>query len=131
MAADPRQAAAEAVYNAILKAQRDAGDVGAEVSAALELLAEGSGENRFRFAASVILGGVKLGRHAIDARESLRRVKEFPAARRRDAVGIVARDIAGPGASPKQVKTIARRLQRKLKRQIGSVARRHCIEESA
>ncbi len=125
---DPRRRAAEAVYDAILDAQRDAGDIA--LCEALDKLTSATGQNRFRHAAS-ILRGTKLGRHAIDDREPLRRIAAFPAARHRDAVGIVARNIAGLGASPKQVKTIARRLQRKLKRQIGSVAHRHCIEESA
>jgi hypothetical protein len=109
---DSRRVAAEAVYAAILKAQRDVGDVA--LCEALDLLAEGSGENRFRFAASVIRG-TRLGRHAINDREALRRVAEFPAARRREAVGIVARQIAGPDADDARIDAVANRLRRKLR----------------
>ena len=109
---DPRQATAEAIYAAVLEAQRDGGD--AVLSAALDLLAKASGENRFRFAASVIRG-IKLGRHAIDDREALRRVAAFPAARRREAVGIVARQVAGVNASEARVDAIAQRLRRTLR----------------
>ena len=109
---DPRSLAAEAIYNTVLQAQREGGD--AALCAALDLLAEGSGENRFRFAASVIRG-TRLGRHAIDDREALRRVAAFPAARRREAVGIVARQVAGVNASEARVDAIAQRLRRTLR----------------
>ena len=42
--ADPRNPAAEAIYDAIFKAQRDAGDVG--LCEALEQLTSTIGENR-------------------------------------------------------------------------------------
>jgi hypothetical protein len=109
---DPRQATAEAIYAAVLEAQRDGGD--AVLSAALDLLAKASGENRFRFAASVIRG-IKLGRHAIDDREALRRIAAYPPARRRAAASIVARQIAGAEASNTKVNTIANRLRKKLR----------------
>src|SRR5258706_3430550 len=109
---DPRSLAAEAIYNTVLQAQREGGD--AALCAALDLLAEGSGENRFRFAASVIRG-TRLGRHAIDDREALRRVAAFPAARRREAVGIVARQVARVNASEARVDAIAQRLRPTLR----------------
>jgi hypothetical protein len=106
---DPRHSAAESVYNAMLQAQRTAGDVA--LCEALDLLAAGTGENKFRHAASVLRGTV-LGRSAIDDKEALRRVAAFPPARRREAVGIVAGQIAK--ASGKNVDSIERRLRRKL-----------------
>jgi hypothetical protein len=109
---DPRRLAAEAVYDAILKAQRDAGDVA--LCEALDLLAAGTGQNKFRHAASVLRGTV-LGRHAINDREALRRIEAFPAVRRREAVGIVARQIAGPDANDARVDAVANRLRRKLR----------------
>jgi hypothetical protein len=96
----------------VLEAQRDVGDVA--LCEALDLLAEGSGQKRFRFAANVIRG-TKLGRHEIDDRQSLRRIAAFPAARRREAVSIVARQVAGTDAGDERVEAIARRLRRKLR----------------
>jgi hypothetical protein len=107
-----RRQAAEAIYHAMLDAQRDAGDVA--LCEALDLLAAGTGQNKFRHAASVLRGTV-LGRHAINDREALRRVAAFPAARRREAVGIVARQVAGVDASDARVDAIAQRLRRKLR----------------
>jgi hypothetical protein len=108
---DPRQAVAEAIYAAVLEAQRDGGD--AVLSAALDLLAEGTGQNKFRHAASVLRGRA-LGRSAIDDKAALRRVTALQPTRRREAVSIVARQVAGPDASEKRVAAIARRLRRKL-----------------
>jgi hypothetical protein len=111
MIADPRQAA-ERIYAALIEAQRDAGDVG--LAAALEKLAEGTGQNKFRHAASILRGKV-LGRSAIDDKAALRRVAAFPPTRRREAVGIVALQVAGVGASEARVEAIAQRLRRKLR----------------
>jgi hypothetical protein len=107
---DPRRRAAKAIYAAVLQAQRVAGDVA--LCEALELLSEGTGQNKFRHAASVLRGTV-LGRTAIDDQEALCRIAAFPPARRREAVGIVAGQIAK--ASGKRVDTVERRLRRKLK----------------
>jgi hypothetical protein len=110
-AVDPRRLAAE-IYAAVQNARRD--DVGvAALCAALDLLAESRGQNKFRHAASV-LRGTELRRSAIDDREALRRIAAFSPAQRRGAVGIVARRVAGPGAAKKQVAAIAHRLRRKL-----------------
>ena len=113
MTSDPRRIAAERIYAAVLEAQRDVGDVG--LLAALDLLAEGTGQNKFRHAASVLRGTV-LGRTAINDVEALRRIAAFPAARRREAVGVVARQIAGPDADDKRVDAIAHRLRHKLRK---------------
>jgi hypothetical protein len=102
--------AANGIYACILAAQRDAGDVA--LCAALEKLAEGTGQNKFRFAAS-ILRGIVLGRTAIDDGDALRRIATFPPARQREAVGLVARHVAGDQATDARVKAIARRLRRK------------------
>ncbi|WMT78858.1 hypothetical protein [Bradyrhizobium sp. Ash2021] len=109
---DPRRRAAEAIYNAMLQAQRDAGD--AALCEALDLLAADTGQNKFRFAASV-LRGTTLGRLAINDAEALRRITAFPPARRREAVGVVARQVAGAEANPARVDAIAHRLRRKLR----------------
>ena len=109
---DPRHPAAEAIYAAVLEAQRDGGD--AALCAALDLLADGTGQNKFRHAASVLRGKV-LGRSVIDDKAALRRIAASPAAHRREAVGIAARQIAGVGASEKQIDAIAHRLRRKLR----------------
>jgi hypothetical protein len=106
MTDDPRRlAAAEGIYRAVLEAKRDVGD--AALCDALAMLAADSGENRFRFAASVVRG-TKLGRHAIDDKAALRRIAAYPADRRREAVGIVARQIAA--VSDERVASIERRL---------------------
>ena len=109
--ADPRHPAAEAILRAVLEAQREGGD--AVLTAALDMLCEHTGQNKFRFAANVIRG-TKLGRHEIDDRDALRRIRAFPSAQRREAVGIVANHFAGVGASDKRIAAIARRLRRKL-----------------
>jgi hypothetical protein len=107
---DPPSPAAEAVYDAILKGQRDAGDIA--LCEALDKLTSATGQNRFRHAASV-LRGTKLGRHAIDDKASLRRIMATPADRRREAVGILAGQIAA--TSGERPDSIARRLRRKRK----------------
>src|SRR5947209_2097276 len=100
---------AHGIYQALLAAQRDDGD--AALVEALDLLAEDTGQNKFRHAAGVIRG-TKLGRHAIDDDWAVRRIATFPAAQRREAVGIVARQVAGPDATDKQVDADAHRLRR-------------------
>jgi hypothetical protein len=109
---DLRRDAAEALHAAVLEAQRVAGD--AALCDALELLSEGTGQNKFRHAASILRGTV-LGRSAIDDKEALRRVAAFAAHhpdRRREAVGIVAGQVAK--ASGENVDSVERRLRRKL-----------------
>jgi hypothetical protein len=110
---DPQNSAAEAILRTVLEAQREGGDVA--LCDALDLLAEGTGQNKFRHAASV-LRGTKLGRRAIDDKVSLRRIAAFPPARRHEAVGIVARQEAGAAASKRKVDTIAHRLREKLRK---------------
>jgi hypothetical protein len=108
---DPRRLAAE-LYDAMLRTQRDGGD--AALVEAMNLLGQGTGQNKFRHAGAVI-GGIKLGRRAIDDRAALRRIAAFPACRRREAVGIVARQVAGANAGDERVEAIAQRLRRKLR----------------
>jgi hypothetical protein len=109
---DPRHSAAQGIYAAMLEAQREGGD--AVLYAALDLLAESTGQNKFRHAASV-LRGIKLGRHEIDDREALRRIAAYSPARRRAAASIVARQVAGAEASNTRIDTIANRLRKKLR----------------
>jgi len=103
---------AERLYHNIAEALRTDGEPA--LAEALRLLGEHNGQNKFRNAASII-GGNKLGRAAIDDSKPLRRIASFPPARRRDAVGMVAREmvLAGEGNGAK-VDAIERRLRRKL-----------------
>lgn len=110
---DARRRAAEEIYRKMVEAQRDVGD--AALCDALDLLAYGTGANKFRHAAAIVRGA-KLGRHAIDDREALERIAKFPEHRRREAVGTVARQMAGPDSSRAAIEAIERRLRRKIKR---------------
>jgi hypothetical protein len=57
------------------------------------------------------------GRPAIDDTRAIDRILKFPPDRRRDAISIVAIDLAGgSAASPKQVHAAACRLRRKLEK---------------
>jgi hypothetical protein len=105
---------AEQVHEALLRGLRAEPGASAEVVAALHLLAEHTGENRYRFAARII-GGLECRRPSIDDRAALRRIASFPPERQRAAVGIVARDMAGAGATDAAVVAIATRLRRKRK----------------
>src|SRR6266446_6425462 len=98
---DPRQAAVEHAVKvkALALLAREIGDVG--ICQALDLLAEGTGQNKYQHAASILRGTVA-GRPTIDDEAALRRIAAFPAARRREAVGIVAGKLAGEGASEKE-----------------------------
>jgi hypothetical protein len=104
---DPRDIAAE-LYNALLQSQCDAGEVAREV---LDMLAAGTGQNTFRHAASILRGRVS-GRAATDDSEALRRVAALLPDRRREAVGIVAGQVAK--TTGEKVKNVERRLRRKL-----------------
>lgn len=105
-----QQDLAARLYAAALETQRVAGDLA--IGEALDLLAQSTGENKFRHAAAVVRG-IKLGRGAIDDEEALRRIASFPEARQREAISAVARQMAGAGASDKKVASDARRLRRK------------------
>jgi hypothetical protein len=117
--ADPdvvaRQRAAARLLADFLEAQRRlAGDE--VIAGALDLLAANSGQNAFRHAAQAVRGAARPGRRAIDDRAAIRRIEQYPEAMRREAVGIVAGQIAGSGADKADVDAIAHRLRRKLKR---------------
>jgi hypothetical protein len=112
---DPRRlAAALAMFAAMVEARRDAGD--AALCDGLDLLAaEGHGQGRYARAAAAIRG-LAPGRPAIDDTRAIDRILKFPPDRRRDAIGIVALDVAGgSAASPQQVHAAACRLRLKLK----------------
>jgi hypothetical protein len=121
---DPGDAAADGVYAAIVAAQREAGDVA--LCAALEKLAEGTGQNKFRHAAA-ILRGRSLGRKAIDDRAALRHIEASPPDRRREAVGAVALQVAGPDATDARIEAIAQRLRSKLRK----MKRINCLSSAA
>lgn len=107
------KSAAEAIFNVMLQAQRDVGDVA--LCEALDLLAGDTGQNTFRHMASILRGVAAPGRKAIDDQAALRHIAAFPPVQRREAVGIVAQRVAGANATRKRVDAIARRLRRKLK----------------
>jgi hypothetical protein len=106
---DSRRLLASALYDTMLRTLLDGGD--AALVEALNRLGEGTGQNKFRHAGAVI-GGIRLGRRAIDDRAALRRIAEYPPARRHEAVGVVAGKLAK--ASGENVHSIERRLRRKL-----------------
>jgi hypothetical protein len=112
---DPRRTAAERIHAAIA-----AGGDGAFCEA-LERLAEETGRNILRFTAQTLRGRTG-GRRAIDDRRALQRIEAWPADHKAAAVGIIAREMAGPDASPKRVKAIERRLRRKLTKKNGQKA---------
>jgi hypothetical protein len=101
---------AERLYDAFLAAHREAGDDHA-LAEALDLLAVRTGQNTIRHAAAIIRGKA-VGRKAIDDRAELRRIAAFAPDQRREAVGIVAAQMAK--ASGKRADSIERRLHRKL-----------------
>ena len=111
--ATSRERIAEQIYEVLLAGQRDAGD--AALCDALALLAENSGRNVFRHAAQIVRGA-KSGRPTIDDVAALARIATYPVTRRREAVAIVARQVAGSEASRKTVDAVAHRLRRKIKR---------------
>jgi hypothetical protein len=115
-AVDPRRVAAEALHDAILDARRVAGD--GAICDAFDLLGASAGHGRYRRAAAAIRG-LPPGRAAIDDDLALQQILKFPPNRRRDAVGVVAREMAremaDAEASRKQVHAIEVRLRRKLK----------------
>lgn len=106
------------ILDALLEARRTHGD--AALIEALSLLTERSGENKYRHAASIVRGTV-LGRTAIDDGAALRRIAAFPSERRREAVGVVAKQVAGAGATENRIEAIARRLRRKLKKETDKI----------
>jgi hypothetical protein len=95
-------AAAESILDVMLQAMRDGGD--GTVCHALDMLAEKTGQNKFRHAAGVVRG-TKLGRRAVDDRRALWRIE------RGETVADVAAKVARPGEKPTSVE---RRLRRKL-----------------
>jgi hypothetical protein len=104
--------AAEGLYHAMLAALRDDDPAMAE---ALDRLALQTGKNGLRHAAAV-LRGKQLGRKAIDDSAALQRILDCPPEKRREAVGVEAQRLAGPGASDKHVHATAQRLRRKLRK---------------
>jgi hypothetical protein len=107
---DPRQSAvrkAEAIYGML------GADPGSMLASLLDLHAERTGRNAARHAARVLRGAVKNGRRGIDDTASLRRIAKFPPSQRHQAVGIVAKFMAGgETASKRKVASIGKRLRR-------------------
>lgn len=103
------QRLAQDIYATLLDAQRVAGD--APLCEALDMLAAGSGKNKFQHAANVVRGA-SAGRPTIDDTEALLRIASFPPERRSGAVAIVAKEVAR--ATQQQVRSVERRLRRKL-----------------
>jgi hypothetical protein len=113
-AGDDRLTPAEAIYYAIVDGIDAGGDQA--LADALELLGSRKG-NQFDHAAAAIRRGRLSGRPTVDDSCALRRIADFPAHRKHQAVGIVAGDLAGPGATPREIHAIERRLRRKLNAQ--------------
>jgi len=104
------RSAAEVLYDEAL-----GDDAGSMLGDLLDIHADRTGQNTPRHAGRILRGAVRAGRKRIDDSDALRRVKALPHWQRREAVGRVARFEAGPGASDKEVETIAQRLRRKLR----------------
>jgi hypothetical protein len=102
---------AEAIYDEQLG--DDAGLVLVEL---LDLHADRTGQNTPRHAGRILSGARRAGRKRIDDSDALRRIAAFPPWQRREAVGIVAKWLAGPDADEKTIHAIERRLRRKMKR---------------
>ncbi len=102
--------AAERLFAAMLDSLHESGD--AAICDALELLAADTEKNTFRHAAAFVRGAIS-GRPAINDLEALRRIATFPLSRRREAIGIVAKELGGRDADPARVDAIARRLRHK------------------
>jgi hypothetical protein len=115
-AVDPLRIAAERLHDAILDARRVGGD--AVVCDAFEMLGAVPGQQRYRYAAAAIRG-LPPGRPADDDDDALQRILKFPESQHRDAVGIVARDMAREvvdvDARRKRAHANACRFRRKLK----------------
>jgi len=107
---DPR-ILAEAIYDGSLRSQGD--DVGSVLCELLDLHAIRTGQNTARHAGRILSGAARAGRQGIDDSDALRRIAAFSPRRCREAVGAVARLLAGPHADKKTVHRIERRLRRK------------------
>jgi hypothetical protein len=117
-AVDPRRVAAERLHDAFLDARRVGGD--SVICDVLDMLGAGAGQQRYRYAAAAIRG-LPPGRPAIDDEWALQRILKFPPERRRSAVGTIAMQVTGPGASSKMIKATERRLRRKLENQTDEI----------
>ena len=104
---DPRSLA-EAIYDESL-----GDDAGSLLCELLHLHAIRTGQNMARHAGRILSGAARAGRQGIDDSDALRRIAAFPPWQRREAVGAVARLLAGHDADEKNVHRIERRLRRK------------------
>jgi hypothetical protein len=114
MMADPQRAASDRLYAAVVASRRIGGD--GPLCEVLERIADETGRAVLRYAAQVLRGKMTLGRAEIDDRRALQRISAWPAEHKSDAVGIVAREMAGPGATDEQVQANAQRLRRKRRK---------------
>jgi hypothetical protein len=105
---DSRRPAIAAIYASLA-------DPEAQLASLLDLHAERTGRNAARHAAKILRGAVQNGRHGIDDTAALRKIAGFSPSKRRQAVGMVARFMAGEGASKRKIAAIAQRLRRKLR----------------
>jgi len=99
---------AEALYDESL-----GDDAGSLLCELLDLHAIRTGQNTARHAGRILSGAARAGRQGIDDSDALCRIAAFPPCQRREAVGAVARLLAGPSADQKTVHRIERRLRRK------------------
>ena len=108
---DPRSLA-ETLYDESL-----GDDAGSLLCELLDLHTIRTGQNTARHAGRILSGAARAGRQGIDDSDALRRIAAFPPQRCREAVGAVARLLAGPDADEKAVHRIERRLRRKRREQ--------------
>ena len=109
---DPRSLA-EAIYDESL-----GDDASSLLCELLDLHTIRTGQNTARHAGRILSGAARAGRQGIDDSDALRRIAAFPPSQRREAVGAVARLLAGLEADEKTVHSIERRLRRKRREQM-------------
>jgi len=95
---DPRSLA-ETLYDESL-----GDDAGSLLRELLDLHAIRTGQNTARHAGRILSGAARAGRQGIDDSDALRRIAAFPPRRCREAVGAVARLLAGPHADKKTIR---------------------------
>jgi hypothetical protein len=93
-------------------------DPGSMLASLLDLHAARTGQNTARHAARVLRGAVQGGRRGFDDAAAIRKVMAFPPRQRHQAVSIVAKFTAGPGATERQIAAIAQRLRRKMRKMV-------------
>jgi hypothetical protein len=87
----------------------------AEISEALGLYGDKTGNNIYRHAGRIISGAVPVA--AKDDSKAIEKIQAYPPHLRHNAAAEVAHEELGPRASKKQIETAAHRYRRKLRKQ--------------